>query len=65
MVKIILMMRTMQRRMVGGSNSIRMVRKTSGRLHFMGNLHPFGLAMFSANNAYQTTGLSVVSAGKV
>ena len=27
----------------------------------MGNLHPFGLAMFSANNAYQTTGQGVVS----
>ena len=34
---------TMQGRMVGGSNSIRMVRKTSGRLRFMGNLRPFGL----------------------
>jgi len=37
------MMWTMQVRMVEGSNSIRRVRKTSGRLHFMGKLHPFGL----------------------
>jgi len=37
------MMWTMQARMVEGSNSIRMVRKTSGRLHFMGKLHSIGL----------------------
>ena len=34
---------TMQGRMVGWSNSIRMVRKTSGRIRFMGSLRPFGL----------------------
>ena len=34
---------TLQGRMVGGYNTIRMVRKTLGRLHFMGNLRPFGL----------------------
>ena len=45
-------MRTMQGRMVGGSNSLRTARKTSGRLCFMGN--------FSAKNAYQTIGLGVV-----
>ena len=60
------MMRTMQGRMVGGGNSIRMVRKRSGRLCFMGNLCPFGLFQpcFIAKNAYQTTGLGVVSVGK-
>ena len=31
---------TMQGRMVGGSKSIRIVRKMPGRIHFMGNLHP-------------------------
>ena len=37
------MMWTVQARMVEGSNSIRMVRKTSARLRFMGKLHPMGL----------------------
>ena len=60
------MMRTMQGRMVGGSKSIRMVRKTSGRLRFMGNLCPFGLFQpgFIDKNAYQTTGLGVMSVRK-
>ena len=40
---IILMIRTMQARMVEGSNSIRMVRKTSERLIFMGKLQTFPL----------------------
>ena len=53
---------TLQGRMVGGSNSIRMVRKTSGRLRFMGNLRPFGL--FTAKKANQTTEMGVVSVGK-
>ena len=55
------MMRTMQGRMVGGSNSIRMVRKT-----FHGQFVPIWpvSAVFSAKNAYKTTGLGVMSVGK-
>ena len=46
---------TMQGKMVGGSNSIRMFRKTL----FHGQLVPIRpvSAVFSANYAYQTTGL--------
>ena len=64
---LFLMMWTLQGRMVGGYNSIRMVRKASGRLGFYGQFVPFWPVsfVFSANNAYQTAGLSLVSAGKV
>ena len=57
------MMWTVQARMVEGSNSIRMVRKTSGRLHFMGKLHPIGLFQwwFQCFSAYQSTGKGGVS----
>ena len=60
MAKIIFMMWTMQRRLVGGSNSIRMVRKMSGRTRFIWPVS----AMFSAWSAYQTTGIGVFSVGK-
>ena len=56
----------MQGRMVGGSDFIRMVRKTSGRFCYMGNLCPFlpVSALFLAKSAYQTTGLGVVIVDK-
>ena len=56
------MMWTMHGRMVGGSNSIRMVRKAP----FHGQFVPIWpvSAVFSARKANQTTGMGVVSVGK-
>ena len=53
----------MQGRMVGGSNSIRMVRKAP----FHGQFVPIWpvSAVFTAKEANQTTRMGVVSVGKV
>ena len=56
------MMWTMQARMVEGSNSIRRVRKTSGRLQ-IAPVWPVSV-VFSAASVYQSTGMGVVSVGE-